>query len=220
MTTPSEYRNLSIPVKRFLNSYRALSDGKSGIRQLERHLNSTEYLISEWKVLWIGTCTILRTSIDLFQVDKKSCINSKIREEISQEWKMIKENKKEHTIFWDFLRKERNNVIHQYEWIAYEAWMKDDGTIEPQPLSLLSIKPEDAKSSLIIRSGTFEGRDSLELLDESANWVTERIFNAIRRAGFDPEEERTLGTFKVPEKPKPTLITSGLLADGNLPSDD
>ena len=188
MTVPLEYSNTYIPVKYFLISYRALSDGKTGIRHLEEHLQSSAILLSEWKFIWIGACTLLRTSIDLFQVDARSCINQKIREEIHAEWNSIKQKKEHHRIFWEFLRKERNNIIHEYEWPAYEMWIDQDGTTRAARMSLLEIKPKDVRSVLVMRGGPYKGRNSLDLLKESAEWVEARIFGTIRRAGFDPDE--------------------------------
>lgn len=198
MTVSTTYANSYIPVKYFLSSYRALSDGRSGIRHLEEQLATTTFLLSEWKVIWIGTCTVLRSAIDLFRVDMKSCIAPQIREEIAAEWKAIKNRKDEHAIFWEFLRKERDNVIHEYRWRAYEAWMKPDGTFRAARLSLLILDDDGARPVLKMRGGAFEGRDSLELLKESADWVEARIFGAIRRAGFDPEEKRNLLHFRSP----------------------
>lgn len=195
MTTPSNYAHITVPVKYFLSSYRALTDGKSGIAFLENHLATQFNLLSEWKVVWIGVCSVLRSAVTLFQVDAKSCINDKIREEIAAEWKSISSDKGNHPIFWEFLWQERNNILHQYEWKAYEAWMHDDGTIDASPHGLLSIKPEDVKNVLPMRGGHYDGRNSLDLLRESADWVEERIISAIMRAGFDPEERRSLGSF-------------------------
>ncbi len=201
MTLPAEFRNQYFPVKYALKSYGALSDGKAGVRHLEEYLQSSEFLWSDWKVIWIGACALLRTSITLFQIDARSCINKRIREEISSEWDSIKKNRDDHAIFWEFLRKERNIILKQYEWPAYEMWMNEDGTIRPPArMTLLSVKPKDAKSVLIMRSGPFKDRNSLDLLQESAEWVEERIFGSIRRAGFDPDEQRNLVTF---EKPPP-----------------
>jgi hypothetical protein len=207
MTVPLKYGNIHVPVKYFLTSYRALSDGKTGVRHLEEYIQSSTFLLSEWKVIWIGACTLLRTSIDLFQVDTKSCINQKIREEIRSEWESIKEKKEDHPIFWEFLRKERNNILHEYEWAAYEVWMDQDGTTRPARMSLLDIKPKDTSSVLIMRGGPYKDRDSLDLLKESAEWVEARIYGAIRRAGFDPDENRNLVSFQKRPPMEKTVLT-------------
>lgn len=208
MTVPKRYANSYVPVKYFLASYRALSDGRSGIRHLEEILEKSTFLLSEWKIIWIGTCAVLRTAIDLFRVDEKSCLAPRIREEIASEWKLIKDRKSEHSIFWDFLRQERDNVIHEYEWKAFEAWMKPDGTFRSAKLSLLMSEDDGARPVLLMRDGPFIGRNSLDLLKEGAEWVEARIFDAIRRAGYDPEENRGLVHFEA--RPK---LYGGILSE-------
>lgn len=207
MTVPTKYANNYAPVKYFLSSYRALSDGRSGIRHLEELLGSATFLFSEWKIIWIGTCSILRTAIDLFQVDAKSCLPTGIKHEIGAEWKAIKDQKDEHTIFWEFLRQERDNVIHEYKWQAYETWMKPDGTLRASRLSLLTLNDDGARPMLLMKDGSFKGRNSLELLKEGADWVEARIFGAIQRAGFDPEEKRGLVHFQPQAKPGSTILS-------------
>lgn len=204
---PDKYANHYMPVKYFLSSYRALCDGRRGVEQLERRVETTEtFFLSDWKVIWIGTCTILRTAIDLFRVDGKSCLAPRIKEEINAEWKSIDHHKSDHPIFWEFLRAERNNILHEYQWQAYEAWMKPDGTFRAPQFSLMILEDDGARPMLLMRDGHFKGQNSLELLKEGANWVEDRIFDAIRRAGFDPEENRGLVHFEA--RPK---LTDGLM---------
>ena len=196
MTVSFTYKDHFLPTKYFLVSYRALSDGRSAIGYLERLLEEERFLISEWKVVWIGACTILRTSIDLFNVDARSCINHLIREEIRAEWRLIETNKSQHEIFWEFLRRERNNILHEYQWTAYQAWMDKSGKTQTPPISLLDIRPEDSTTVILMKDGFYRGRNSLDLLKEAAEWVETRMFSAIRRAGFDPDEERNLVSFE------------------------
>jgi hypothetical protein len=200
MTLPSGYPNHYLPVKFFLSSYRALSDGRSGVVQLQRKLETKSLLASEWKITWIGTCAVLRTAIDLFKVDAKSCLSPNLRREFALEWKNIDRRREDHAIFWKFLREERGNILHEYEWRAYETWMMPDGTFrEPHPIFWPVLR---------MRTGDFKGRNSLELLEEAADWVEARIFSAINRAGYEPEEYRGLSNFE----PRPRLeATSGLL---------
>lgn len=208
MTVPQKYANHFMPVKYFLASYRALSDGRGGIGQLEEQLSSAGTLLFNWKVTWAGTCAVLRTAIDLFKVDSNSCLSPHIREEIEAEWQLIRGQKDKHAIFWDFLKRERDNIIHGYRWESYEAWIKPDGTFRGNRLSLLEMAKDDgACPILLMNGGPFKGYNSLDLLNEGANWVENRIFGAIRRAGFDPEEQRGLVNFQ----PRPKL-EDGLLS--------
>ncbi|WP_143007078.1 hypothetical protein [Ancylobacter rudongensis] len=206
MTLPQNYRHNYIPTKYFLSSYRALSDGRSGIRNLNDRLKSVDTLLFEWKVGWIGACTILRTSIDLFKIDAKSCLPSCLTNAIKDEWKFINSEKDKNEIFWHFLKKERDSIIHQYEWRAYEAWIKQDGTFSARRLSLISMYNDDGARPVIrMNGGKFSGRDSLELLTESSNWIEERIFSAVRRAGFNPDEERNMSSFQTRAEAGQTL---------------
>jgi hypothetical protein len=207
MSVPLKYYNMYAPVKLFLSSYRALSDGQSGVRELEEKLYQDRILLSDWKVSWAGTCTILRASIDLFKIDRRSCISPSIRREIGAEWNVINDNRDEHAIFWDFLREERNNIIHGYNWRAYETWMKPDGTfLEPPQVLVVSKDYDGARPFLKMKAGRFKGRNSLDLLRESADWIEQRIFSAIHRAGFDPEEMRSLGNFSPLPKSRGSLL--------------
>lgn len=201
-----------MPVKYFLSSYRAFSDGRFAIDQLEQSLNSPHLLLSTWKINWIAACSILRTAIDLFRKDAKTCIDKNMRSEIAAEWREISERRDQHGIFWNFLRKERDAIMHDYDWSAYEAWIDENGEQRAPPLSLLAVRPSNAKTVLLMRSGSYKGQDSLELLRDSANWVHERICHAITRAGYDPDEERNMHTFapRPPQAPTPRV---GLLSN-------
>jgi hypothetical protein len=192
------HRHRYIPVKYFLNSYRACSDGLSAVRHLEELVASQDFFLSDWKVRWIGACAILRTAITLFQKDAKSCIDKTLRAEIFNEWSLINRHKDDHPVFWEFLKKERDNIIHAYEWGAYQVWMAADGSLSAPKLSLLSVRPEDTRSILLMRGGHFKGRNSLEIMTEAAQWVEARIFAAIERSGYKPDEYRNVATFQKP----------------------
>jgi len=214
MAVPSQYSHLHLPVKYFLSSYRALSDARTGIEQLRDRLTLDNIRISDWRVLWIGTCTTLRTSIDLFKVDKKSCLDKRIRDEIGAEWKSINSHRDEHSIFWNFLKKERDQIVHEYAWTAYEVWMDEDNKPLPNSPSLLSFRSPNERCVISMKHGPFKDRDSLELLNESAEWVENRILNAILRAGYFPDELRNIVTF-LPLRPIIDIASPTLLGPRN-----
>jgi hypothetical protein len=98
---------------------------------------SQDFFLSDWNVRWIGARAILRTAITLFQKDAKSCIDKTLRAEISNEWSLINRHKDDHPVFWEFLKKERDNIIHAYEWGAYQMWMGADGSLSAPKLHCL-----------------------------------------------------------------------------------
>ena len=209
MTVPSKYADTYLPVKYFLNSYRALSDGRRAIGMLEKHVEESSLLLSDWKIHWIAGCTLLRSAIDLFKQDQFSCMDKRIREEFKSEWNTIGNNREEHSIFWNFLKKERDSIIHQYEWPAYEVWLDDrSNSHRPARMSIADLRLEGERNALLMRSGMYKGRDSVELLNESALWVECRIQAAVERAGYSLDEERNLVNFS--KRPKIDMSLLGI----------
>jgi len=211
MAVPKKYANNYIAIKYMLSSYRALTDSRAGIRHLEDMLKEKSFLFSEWKIVWIGVCATLRSSIDLFQLDARSCLSQGIRNELKAEWNLIKDNSDAHPIYWNFLKKERDNIIHEYNWTAYEAWLEPDGTIQASSTIIGHLlAPSDAKRVLLMQHGEYAGEDSLLLLSNAADWAEARISSAIERAGFSPDEKRGLFDFR--EMPDTEIALAGLVA--------
>lgn len=214
MPVPVKYQNLYLPVKFFLGSYRAYSDGMSAIRMLESSQNDKIQRLSDWKIHWVAACTLLRASVDLFQADANICVSQPLANSIGQEWELILSDKKNHPIFWEFLRRERNNILHEYKWSAYQLWLDREGNKAEPSLTLLSLVGGDFQSEILISEGSYKGHKALTLVTESANWVRERIFSAIERAGLDPEEKRNLVTFQIqPPRKKVRTLLSGFDPD-------
>lgn len=61
-----------------------------------------------------------------------------------------------------------------------------------------------------MRHGQYAGEDSLLLLSKAADWTEARIFAAIKRAGFSPDEKRGMSDFR--KMPEMEVATAGLLA--------
>ena len=218
MAVPKIYANNFVAIKHMLSCYRALADGRAGIRHLELMLKDTTYIYSEWKIVWIGTCATLRTSIDLFKIDSRSCLSNEVKAELKSEWDRIKDDAKSHPIYWEFLKRERDSIIHEYAWTAYKAWLEPDGTVQSPPTILGRLLVEsEAKPVLLMSHGRYAGQNSLSLLIEAADWAEERIFSAIRRAGFDPDEKRGLYDFR--KMPDADVAPIGLLATYTMRND-
>lgn len=125
----------------------------------------------------------------------------------------IKQRRSEYPICWEFLKKERDDIMHEYQWSAYEMWMNAEGHMEPPSLSLLSTRADDYRSVLVMKEGHYKGHDSVELLREAADWVDARINSAIVRAGLDPNEDRNLVNFqkRPPSHDVPPLLWTTVL---------
>lgn len=122
--------------------------------------------------------------------DAKSCLPEPLKNSLHSAWNELRKNRTKYSIFWDFIDKERHNILKEYEFSAYEAILTEDGTVKKTFRSLLSIMEEGEKETLLIKSGPYEGRLALEVLTEAVQWIEDYIFDAIRKTGYDPHESR------------------------------
>jgi hypothetical protein len=208
MALPLPYRNLPLEVKYNLASYRACLDCKHGLERLKKG----QVTYSAWKVEWAGLCALLRTSIEMIgKKDAKSCLPEILKKELKHAWNELTYHKEKFPLFWEFIRRERNNIMHEYEFSAYEAIIKPDGTTR-RSRGLLSFMEEGEKETLVIGSGHYKDRQALEVLSEAIEWVENYIFSAIKKAGYDPEEKRYAGSLQ-PIALAPASARTALLGD-------
>ena len=211
MTLPTNFQHLSLEVRYNLASYRACLDCKYAIERLKEK----EVTYSAWKVEWAGICALLRTSVHLMrEKDAKSCLPENLNTQMRVAWNELLTNKAKYPLFWEFIHKERNNIMKEYEFSAYEAIIGPDGRSKASiPISLLSVMEEGEKQALLIKSGHYAGHHALELLTEAVNWTEAYILGAIRKAGYDPNERRQIATLL----PVRSNAVGGITLLGSLP---
>lgn len=151
MVLPNKYSHVYLSVRSFLASERAYRDGSRALDLLNKELESDRLYYSDWRVHWVAATTLLRTSINLFQVDKKIC-HPQLAEGIRLEWQEIFDHRDLHPIFWQFLRNERNNIVYEYKWSAYERFLDRAGTEVSNP-GILTLAMGDYDRELLIRDG-------------------------------------------------------------------
>jgi hypothetical protein len=190
MGLPYPYRSLPLAVKLNLASYRVCQDCRYGLQRLKEG----EITYSAWKIEWAGICALLKTSIHLMHAkDAKSCLPEVLRTELRNAWNDLLNNKDKHPLFWEFIHRERNNIVKEYEFSAYQGIIKPDGTTR-SPRGLLALMEEGEKEALLIKNGYYKDRQALEVLDEATQWVEDYILGAIIKAGYNPEEQRIAGS--------------------------
>jgi hypothetical protein len=198
---------MPLTVKFNLASYRAWLDCKYAVDKLK----SAAITYSAWKVEWAGICSLLRTSIYLMGTkDAKSCLPEALKNQLMSDWSALYKNKAAYPLFGEFILKERNNILKEYEFSAYEAIIKPDGTSR-KSLGLLAFMEDGEKETLLIRGGYYEGRQALDVLAEAVIWTEEYILNSIRKAGYDPEEQRYAGSLLPIVRKEVSLSRSALL---------
>jgi hypothetical protein len=126
-----------------------------------------------------------------------------LKESLSKYWHEIRKNKASYPLFWGFVDHERNNILKQYEFSAYAAYLKDDGTVEDFPSLFTMVS---SKQILKINRGPYAGRDALELAAEASSWTKGYLEEAIRAAGLDPEEKVSSDNFLRRQQGLPVVL--------------
>ena len=72
-----------------------------------------------WRVLWAGAMALIRTvGHVLLKVDGE---DPKIRPHVDAAWDRWKTDRVTNAIFWDFIEKERNNILKEYEFSVLDS---------------------------------------------------------------------------------------------------
>ncbi|WP_313002781.1 hypothetical protein [Brevundimonas sp.] len=80
--------------------------------------------LPEWRIYWVARLALLRTvGHVLAKVDAKT--SSKHADAIDELWKGFQADRAGSTIFWDFIERERNNLLKTYSFGARLEW--DEG---------------------------------------------------------------------------------------------
>ncbi|HEV2263754.1 MAG TPA: hypothetical protein VGR79_04395 [Stellaceae bacterium] len=163
--------------------------------------------LSAWKVKWAGICSLLKASIHLMRAkDAKSCMPETLRRELIGVWNRLGSERSKYKIFWEFIDKERNNILKEYDFSAYAAVLAADGSVNDATPTLLRILSEGEKEALVIRGGAYDGRLALDVASEAVQWIEETLLSAIKAAGYDPEQNVMSEDFVPPPTP-PSFAT-------------
>ncbi len=76
--------------------------------------SDTEPRWNGWIVPWVGGLSLLRATGHVLQnVDKNK--SSRHREVVTNQWQFWTNDKTANWVFWDFIQKERNNILKEFE---------------------------------------------------------------------------------------------------------
>ncbi|TPL97442.1 hypothetical protein [Mesorhizobium sp. B2-3-10] len=185
MTLPNN-REFKLKIKWYLSSYRVCGDCRYAISGLREERPA----FSSWRVQWAGICALLKTSIHLLgKKDARACLPPVLRQSLKDAWVELGRRRSEFPLFWEFIDKERNNILKEYDISAYPAIIRSDGTVDQTSYSLLYMLGEAEEEALILRGGPYDGQFALDVAADATDWAEGYILQAIRNAGFDPEEE-------------------------------
>src|SRR3972149_30427 len=116
-----------------------------------------------WRTRWTGLVALLRcVGHVLHKVDAEQ--TSDLKKAIAAEWDTLSKSKPEPRIFWEFIEEERNNILKAYEFGARMNTKVRPGAAHLSLYGGSSQSPSDPTTyDSFIRSGTFAGRDALEI---------------------------------------------------------
>src|SRR5262249_38120102 len=82
---------------------------------------------SAWRRHWVAAVVLLRTVGHVLEkVDADT--NPKLKATIEAEWEKLKASKPNPTIFWEFIERQRNQIVKQYQFNASQSVEIDVGT--------------------------------------------------------------------------------------------
>jgi hypothetical protein len=126
-----------------------------------------------WRTRWAGLVALLRcVGHVLHKVDTEQ--SSDLKKAVATRWDALKNSKPEPRIYWEFIDEERNNILKAYEFGARMNTTVRPGTTHLSLSGDSSQGPSGATTyESFIRSGTFGGRDAVEVCREAiAFWRT------------------------------------------------
>ncbi len=128
-----------------------------------------------WRRRWFALVALLRTvGHVLDKVDGPT--DSRLAEAISRQYKLLKSSLPEPQIYWGFIDDERNIVIKEYKFRAYNAasgvgvsWLSMTNPKTGDVMTIKANRYHEAHVHLLI-DGPFEGRREVDVAAEAIQW--------------------------------------------------
>jgi hypothetical protein len=151
--------------------------------------------LQRWRIVWAGAVALVRAvGHVLDKVDGDDAIVKKVAREFFSEWKVAAD----HTIFRDFIERERNNLLKEYRSDVHPF----DAVPVVIQLPIVSLHGGEANTIVQVfdlednvyrplLDGPWEGVDGREVLGEAINWWSSQL------DAIDSEVRRRRGIGKV-----------------------
>jgi hypothetical protein len=145
-----------------------------------RSLLETPCVDKKWRYQWFATVALLK-SVEYVLESVDTQAGARHKNVIESEYKRLQSTRPVPEIYWEFIHRERNLVVHEYlfaDWLggaspgvtAFSYTEPDTGKIETitfdQPVGNIDVY---SKSFL---DGHFKGRTKLDVVDEAIAWWT------------------------------------------------
>lgn len=123
---------------------------------------------SKFRLLWVSCSSLLRAvGHVLHKVDAKT--NPELKIAIADWWEKLTNDKSQHPIFFEFIERERNNILKEYElgMFSGEIDVLISTTGETFTLAETAFCP--------MSYGTFEGKDCRDIALQAIEWWDTQI---------------------------------------------
>lgn len=137
-----------------------------------------------WTTRWVAAVALLRAvGHVLDKVDAQTA--GPIGDAVRYEYAALKATKPDPAIFWEFIERERNNILKVYQFAA-----KQNVTLRPATVCV-DRKTGEARSDAsgsteyqhVMSSGPFAGRDPRDLVGEAIGWWRQYLDRVDMRSG-------------------------------------
>lgn len=127
---------------------------------------------TDWRILWVGIMTLLRTVGYVLPSKNSKYPNYLINgvESVCRERGNENNYPDEHKIFWKFICDERNSIVHEYRFSA------------GQGIRVFVGSNKESEPDYIMHSGKYKGHDQRVLVDEAIKWWEHQIEEMEMRA--------------------------------------
>lgn len=128
--------------------------------------------LCHWRIYWAGTLTLLKTIRDVLdRVDRhESSAHSRV---IHDFLKYLALKKHLHPIYWEFVCKERDNLVHEFSLSAQEAPVTTRPFLVDSEMSYAELAEKYGERKIIIWGD--DGEDGLRLLELALKWWEEHL---------------------------------------------
>jgi hypothetical protein len=145
----------------------------------------------QWRLRWCAVLALLRTvGHVLSKVDASSTsIAPEFRDEAARWWKELNRTKPEPLIFWEFIEKDRNALLKEYQFSAEQGIILR-GDLNTVPLGALPLGASVAEPTYLMKDGPFAGRDQRDVVQEAIDWWDDQLEEIAVRAAATVTEPR------------------------------
>lgn len=152
-----------------------LDDCETALEILEQEKD-----VGRWRVHWVGAVALVRAVGHVLK--KVDAQDQKVAQYVDHAYRDWQSNREQHSVFWEFIDQERNNILKEYQFnvhpleavdVAVTATLLNTETGEeylaPQVMSLGDniYRP--------ILDGYSEGDDARDVYREALNWWNEEL---------------------------------------------